>query len=350
MVIAIWVSVGLFFGWQHHNNVLARGTPDDLHERILGMVASMLVWALFTPLVVYLADRFPLRVPHLGRRLLVLSPLILAIAGARTVCDLWLPPLLEGLPASEVLSSSMMIALFHTHVMFTVIIVAVANFLRLTREEDDRCRNELRFETELTEARLRRLRADLDPHFLFNTLNAVAALVHEDGPAAKRMLDQLGDLLQRSLASHDTREVLLRDELEFVARYLDIQKMRFGDRLSVSINVAGEWLESAGIPPLLLQPLVENAIVHGISQRPNGGHVSLQVDAEGGCLRVQVRDNGFGDPSHVFVRKSIGVPNAQARLEAIYGPGYRVRYYREGDEFVAEVNIPLRKPRQKVAV
>jgi LytS/YehU family sensor histidine kinase len=161
------------------------------------------------------------------------------------------------------------------------------------------------------------------------------------------MLGQLKELLRTSVASQDTREVRLAEELEFLTRYFDVQKMRFGAKLSTAIEVSDPQLRDAAIPPLLLQPLVENSIIHGIGRRRDGGSVVVAVDSvrvgDRDWLCLQVRDNGPGaEPAAIFSRGSVGVPNAKARLETLYGRDQSLTYIRRGELFIAEVRIPLK--------
>jgi LytS/YehU family sensor histidine kinase len=161
------------------------------------------------------------------------------------------------------------------------------------------------------------------------------------------MLERLRELLRASVASEESREVPLAQELEFIARYFDIQKMRFGEKLKTAIRIAEPRLKNAAVPPLLLQPLVENSILHGVARRRDGGAVAVDVDAirdgRGDWLRLQVSDNGPGCTSDaIFAGSSVGVPNAVARLESIYGSEQSLRYERRGEAFVAEVRIPLK--------
>lgn len=355
-ITAAWIITGLFFGTQHKLMIEARGQTDNLADRLIAMTISMLVWACLTPIVIQLADLFPLRKPHRLRSIVILLPIALALAGGRALLDSMLPMLLEGMPITRPDYRSTVLSLFHTHLLFVVLLIGIGNYLRLQREEADRCRTEARFEAELAQARLWQLRADLHPHFLFNALNSVAAVVHTRPDAARQMLHQLSELLRRSLASQDVREVSLGDELELMARYLDIQKMRFGERLSAQIEVPDPTLRDAAVPPLLLQPLVENAILHGVSRRRYGGRVVVRVEADGEAdgeaggeagdpwLRMQVRDNGPGcEPDAVFRREGIGVPNVRGRLEAVYGQQQSLMFHEERGEFVAEIRIPLRR-------
>jgi two-component system, LytTR family, sensor kinase len=346
-IVLMWQAAGLFFARQHHDNILARGIHDDLAERIIGMSVSMFLWAAFTPLMLYLSDQFPLTRPRRFRNAAVIGLLAIAVAAVRALLDGWLPVVIDHLPLTLVDYSAGVVGTFHTHLLLALLLVGVGNFLRLEREESGRRHAEARLESELAEAKLRQLRADLQPHFLFNTLNGVATLVHQDPSRAEAVLRKLRDLLQVSVASERAREVRLEDELDFINSYFDIQKMRFAEKLQTAVVVSDEALRNAAVPPLLLQPLVENSIVHGITKRHGGGSVVVAVEREddstGAWLRMEIRDDGPGfDPLTASRKTSTGMPNARARLESLYGVRQSLRYHRRGDTFITEVRIPLR--------
>ncbi|MFP2934867.1 sensor histidine kinase, partial [Pyxidicoccus sp. 3LG] len=197
----------------------------------------------------------------------------------------------------------------------------------------------------LAEARLQGLAAQLRPHFLFNALNAVASLVHTNPDGAERMLARLGDLLRHSLESGERQEVTLREEQEALAPYLDIEQTRFGPRLKVEWSLAPDVLE-ARVPHLALQPLVENAIRHGLAPRAEPGRVRISAERDGGALRVRVQDDGMGLPggSAPVRGGGVGLSNLRARLATLYGPR-AVLELKPGTPrgAVAELRLPLRE-------
>ncbi|HYO79009.1 MAG TPA: hypothetical protein VE010_21275, partial [Thermoanaerobaculia bacterium] len=170
-ITTAWICAGLFFAWQHHTIILARKQPDDLQERMVGMMAAMFAWALFTPFVVWISDLLPLRKPLRARNTLLIAVVACVIAFARAVVDAALPALLADFPLTFVDYRASVLALFHTHLLFTLVVIGIANFLRLEREEKERRHASARLESQLAQARLRQLSADLHPHFLFNALN-----------------------------------------------------------------------------------------------------------------------------------------------------------------------------------
>jgi len=178
-------------------------------------------------------------------------------------------------------------------------------------------------ESLLREARLQALRSQLNPHFLFNTLHSIAELVHEDPPLAEQLILRLGELLRKVLASVDQPEVALTDEIQFIKAYLDIEQMRLGKRLTVEWDIAQE-VQAARVPTLLLQPLVENAVQHGIAPSNTPGTVRIRARRDNGFLQLQVQDSGSGlDQSSPRVNPGIGLKNTQARLQTIFGANHQ---------------------------
>jgi sensor histidine kinase YesM len=223
---------------------------------------------------------------------------------------------------------------------FPIVLIAhVASYYRRFQERELRT-SEL--QAQLVKARLQALKSQLQPHFLFNTLNSISALMLTDVKAADRMITRLGDLLRVSLETAGTQMTTLSRELEFLNCYIEIEKVRFEERLKVSIDVAPEALD-ASIPHLLLQPLVDNAIKHGISRLIGGGEIRISVTTDATDLHLEVKDNGPGlqEPSP-FPASGIGLRVTRERLETIYGQHQSLEMLTlpEGGA-VARVSIPL---------
>jgi two-component system, LytTR family, sensor kinase len=190
---------------------------------------------------------------------------------------------------------------------------------------------------QVTDARLNALRTQLNPHFLFNTLNAVSTLVDEDPPGARRMIARLSDLLRHTLDG-DEQEIPLARELEMLRRYLDIMEVRFQDKLEVSIETEPS-LHDALVPNLVLQPLVENAFRHGLGLMQTAGRVTVRAVRDDGDLVLTVRDNGRGPANPV--REGVGLTNTRARLTQLYGARQQLALTAaEGGGAVVEVRIP----------
>jgi len=197
---------------------------------------------------------------------------------------------------------------------------------------------------QLAEAQLHSLRLQLQPHFLFNTLNTITALIAAEPRAAERMVAGLSELLRASLRLADEQEVPLARELEHLRLYVDIQQTRFGDRLAVAMDV-DPAVRSALVPSLLLQPLVENAIRHGITPRAAGGRISVRATRDADDLRLEVRDDGVGAATQngVLAREGVGLTNTRERLRRLHGARHRFAYEsRVGSGFAVRITVPFR--------
>jgi LytS/YehU family sensor histidine kinase len=181
---------------------------------------------------------------------------------------------------------------YHWNFLIYSVLVGVGIAYDLEKESRERELRTSQLETRLAEARLETLKAQLRPHFLFNTLNAISAFVEKDPKVARRMTAHLGDLLRHSLESADRREVPLAEELATVDDYLAIQQIRFAGKLSVDRDVAPEAL-GASVPGFLLQPLVENAVEHGLVGKSEAGTILLRAERRDGALRLTVTESGF---------------------------------------------------------
>jgi sensor histidine kinase YesM len=200
-------------------------------------------------------------------------------------------------------------------------------------------RIEAELKSELATAQLDTLRSQLHPHFLFNTLNAVNALIHEDPNTANRILTRLAELLRVTLRAGPAQEVPLAQEMEFIRAYLEIQQVRLGDRLSVCYHIPDE-LSDAKVPALLLQPIVENAVIHGIGPLPRGGRIAIRAFRNEQTLTLTVQDSGVGMPT--TVHSGIGLSNVAARLHYLYCDRHRLDITAADDGgTIVEIDIPL---------
>ena len=208
---------------------------------------------------------------------------------------------------------------------------------QLRREEA--ARNEARLEAQLAEARLDALRRQLDPHFLFNTLNAVSALLERDPRGVRRMISRLSELLRHSFEGTSEAEVPLRDELSLLNRYVEIMQVRFQGRLTIETKVSDEALDGL-VPNMVLQPIVENAIKHGIEKITEPGHIHILADVVDNVLVLSVQDNGAGLSDQR--REGVGVTNTLARLGELYRNAGTFTLHAAGDGgTIAEIRVPF---------
>jgi hypothetical protein len=203
---------------------------------------------------------------------------------------------------------------FHTNLLFMWAVVAAFHGLRIYRKYKAREVEAAHLQTRFAEAQNLALRMQLQPHFLFNTLNSISALVHSNPEGADEMISRLGTFLRTTLDAPSEQLVTLRRELAFIEDYLAIEQVRFGDRLRVESQIPPELMEFR-VPNFILQPLVENALQHGLADRPQGGTLRLRAQRESGSLVLEVQDDGEG---FVPGREGVGLANVRARLGLIY--------------------------------
>ena len=186
------------------------------------------------------------------------------------------------------------------------------------------------------------LKSQLQPHFLFNTLHSVSALLRDNPDAADNMIADLSALLRLSLESRSTNELMVEEELKALDLYISIQQIRFQDRLAFQLKVEPQAL-SALMPHLLLQPLAENAIRHGIARRSAPGTLFVEIGRRNSSLRISVCDNGPGSKEHNAIRYGIGLSNTKARLGALYGNDFSLDLRSSADGFCVVVEFPFRE-------
>jgi two-component system, LytTR family, sensor kinase len=221
-------------------------------------------------------------------------------------------------------------------------------YRRFREQQLQAARLELRatqLEAQLVQAQLQALKMQLHPHFLFNTLHAISALMDDDVKGSRRMIARLSELLRITLESAGQHEVSLREELDALERYLEIEQIRFQDRLTVHLAVAPETL-AARVPNLVLQPLVENAIRHGIAPRSSAGRIEIRTERLDGMLELQVIDDGPGlQPGEEGLKEGIGLANTRARLQQLYGDEHRIEIKDagEGAGLVVKLSLPFRQ-------
>jgi LytS/YehU family sensor histidine kinase len=205
----------------------------------------------------------------------------------------------------------------------------------------------LQLEAQLSHAQLQALKMQLQPHFLFNTLHSISALLNKDAEAARKMFTRLGDFLRLSLENSGSQEVTLQQEMEFLTCYLEIERIRFQNRLVTRMDVAQPTL-AAKVPNLILQPIVENAIRHGIAPRSTPGLIEIEAKQRNGTLRIQVRDNGPGLSKHrtsdILFKKGLGLANTETRLERLYGAAHLFDLSNNPDGgLIVTLEIPFHK-------
>jgi len=322
-----WTALALVFTGQNYVNQAS--STDTIHWKM--PLAIELCWAyswnIVTPLILQLLNRFPLQRGKLSRSIgiqVFAAPFFFIASSAISVIAYRL--ILGPYPGSRSLFDSFQSVIIHGFAFGLLIywmIIGISQAINYYRGYRDRELLASNLETRLVEAQLDALRMQLHPHFLFNTLNSVSVLMRRDIDAADRMLIQLSSLLRVTLAGNAAHEIKLSQELEILERYLEIEQIRFQDRLIVRTHI-DPWALNALVPQLFFQPLVENAIRHGIADREMGGMIDIRAERQNGMLHLQVRDNGPGlNASRGNLIEGVGLSNTRSRLEYLYGSGSR---------------------------
>ena len=332
IVFAIWAAIAMVLTGQAYLVIyLAIHARADLSginpprapgELFLSSLTECSIWAILTLLIFRLARYFPFGQGN-WTRVLAIHVLACLIFGFLEVC-------LSALAAEWIrhefpkptITANVLFLYFvvklNNNIFFYWTILAIAHVIRYYRQFREREIVSSQLEAKLAQTQLQILKMQLHPHFLFNTLNAISALIHQDVELADRMIARLGDLLRTTLDNANTQEVTFKQELDFIEPYLEIEKARLGTRLTVELQIEPAVME-AKVPNLILQPLVENAIRHGIAGRPGPGWIQIQARRENGALRLAILDSGPGLQTPLDSVKGIGLANTRARLEKLYG-------------------------------
>lgn len=303
---------------------------------------SSWVWAAVTPLVFWLSSRFMLeRSTWMARiPLLILVGVIVAVSvfSVTEVIRPFLVPPRRG-PWFHLGRDIGNFRFVNEILVYFAILAAGYARVYFFRDREQRAHT-ARLQAQLAEARLEALRMQINPHFLFNTLHAISAMVERDPSGVRKMIARLSDLLRHSIESHGTDEIPLRKELEFLDRYIEIMEIRFQGRLRVDRRIDDEALDAL-VPNLILQPIVENALEHGASRAGEGGLVEISAGIDQKRVIITVRDNGPG--VHSFPQSGVGLGNTRARLEQLYGDEatFTLRDG-EGSGAIAEITLPVR--------
>ena len=285
-------------------------------------------WGLMSGTIVYLVNRFPIGREHKRNVLYHLAASAVASPLHSTFCYLGIEAvarLVAHQPPPDWMTFRQWALLAYPRGMvYYGLIVAIVHAINYYQQYEERALAASQLEAQLAQAKLHLLKMQLHPHFLFNTLNSISALLHEDPEQADLMIERLGDFLRLTLDQSTSQEVTLREELEFLSCYLSIEQIRFQDRLTSQIRVEPQALD-ARVPSLILQPIVENAIRHGIAPRSSPGNLKINALRHRDTLVLTVRDNGpgLGADTNGTSGTGMGLKITKARLERLYGTRHR---------------------------
>lgn len=329
LIWGIWTLVALVFTLQSYFTSYRSEQPMTLGDSAYLQFTWSYLWALATPLVLWAATKIPIERSNWLRALLLHVPISLSLSMIVTAIGhifVWLYwGRMMGRPFSFERMTRFVVANFSEGIgIYMLIALSSYAFSYYRRYRESQLRT-FQLEAQLSQAQLQALKMQLHPHFLFNTLHSISALLNKDPESARKMITRLGDFLRLTLENSGSQEVTLEQEMTFLRCYLEIERIRFQDRLVTRLNVSEQTLD-AKVPNLILQPIVENAIRHGIAPRSSPGLIEIGAERRDTTLRIQVRDNGPGLPSHRtsenMFKKGLGLANTEKRLEQLYGAAH----------------------------
>jgi signal transduction histidine kinase len=341
---ALWTALALLAVTERAIWLVYRGQPIPWRQITLFSLADWWACGLFIPLLVIATRRWPVDRRHLASRVPLHLALLLGVSVAKIVLFQQVRPFLPGvgeMPLAGMLAGGAISEIIAFGSVAGVL--HAAEFYRRYRERETLS---LQLQARLSDAQLRVLRAQLNPHFLFNTLNAATALIHRDPDAADAMLTRLGELLRLTLRADPSHEMTLHEELELLERYLAIMRIRFADRVTVESHV-DDGVADALVPSFILQPIVENAFEHGVSKMQRPARIDISAATVGEALVLTVKDDGPGPHEGAGAGLGVGLANTRRRLTELYGSAGELRLLApEGGGTVVEVRLPLRRVSQ----
>jgi two-component system, LytTR family, sensor kinase len=347
-LLGLWTIPALISTAQSYFLLAAENQQQPIWRQLVVQLPLWWYWVLATPVIAWLLRRWPLDRGSRGVAVAVHLACAVTSALLHSALTTLLSRLMVKMPAGETMPpySTWLLGFLRSRFQFELLIyvlvllglMAVTWYRRL-RERDLAAS---RLEAQLSEAQLRALKMQLHPHFLFNTLHAISVLIRQNPAAAQRTVTLLGDLLRSTLATAGVQVVTLREELTFLRRYLEIEEIRFEDRLRVRFEI-DPGVEECLVPNLILQPLVENAVRHAVEPSLAAGSVTVRGRADGEVLELSVLDDGPGIESSRSSGNGIGLSTTRARLEGLYGEAGVLRLTpRDGGGLAVVVRIPLR--------
>lgn len=336
--LAIWAAWTLYAVFTASQNFVSRAYSArvEFTPALKYALLDCYVWAALTPVIFLLAGRMVVRRANWWWTLPALFTTGVLIGMLHLIAFVRMLPMI-GYHNTFRVEQTIFVSKFHSDVLTCWTLFAIRHGIEYYRRYRVRELKASQLEAKLAVAQLEVLKMQLQPHFLFNTLHAISALMYRDVEGADRMVSRLSDFLRLSLDSAGVQEVTLKREMEYLDKYLEIEQVRFGERLEVRRAIHSEALDLL-VPNLVLQPLVENAVRHGIAPRASGGRVDVNAQVRDGLLTIEVTDDGPGAEN---IREGVGIANTRARLEQLYGNAARLELGNApGGGFRARVHLP----------
>jgi len=346
VIFAVCTALALFFIVQNYFINFYFEKPFNFYSNAVFQFSYVYAWLILAPLIMHFAARFRLEqkllykhIPiHIGAG--IIAALLHRALFMLPYVYLTTPERFTG-GISKKITGKILFGSFDSFAMYWLFIAAYMSFIYYRESRQHKIKS-ARLETQVAQAEVQALKMQLQPHFLFNTLHAISSLMDEDIAQSRKMLARLSELLRMTLDNIGIQKAALRQELDFLKKYLEIEQTRFSDRLKVHYNVQSETY-NAMLPALILQPLVENAVKHGIAPLARGGDIFIDIRLMNEMLQITVRDNGNGtsDSEVKESRKGVGLNNVQKRLAQMYGS--RASFTAEGsaEGFIVNIEIPF---------
>lgn len=350
IIWGVWTFIGLIFTSQVALQSQLSENPTPFWRVLSWQLASGYVWFLISPVILWLGRVFNFENGRWKISLPVHLVASIIVAVLQLSVDAFVLPKLgymQRYADATYFEKLKILLLINVHLGVAIYwaVLGSQQAIKYYRKYRERELRTSQLEARLATTRLQVLKMQLHPHFLFNTLNAISELIYRDPESAERMISDLSDLLRMSFENLEVQEIPLKQELEFLEKYLEIELTRFHDRLKVEMNIAPDTLD-ASVPNMILQPLVENAIKHGIGPRSEGGKIDIAASRQNGHLELTVRDNGlgvpFGDVEHLV--EGVGISNTRRRLKHLYGEGHSFKLSNEAASGLAvDLVIPYKE-------
>src|SRR3989339_848864 len=348
LYVVIWTAVGLFFA--SYSSLWGRviyKSPVTWDYALKTNLSFYYIWACIAPLVLWLGKRYQFERTSWPKAILVHLPTSILLSAAQllvaeVVFQSFRPYPLKLFEAFKAIQVSFAFN-FHMNLLTYWVILGVGSLRDYYRKYRDRDLRNAQLEAQLTQAQLQALKMQLHPHFLFNALNTISSLMHKNVQDADWVLVRVGEVLRASLKNSNVHEIPLREELEFLRRYLEIEQIRFGERLKVEIRVDSGLLDLK-VPSFILQPLVENSIRYTIGSHTSGGLIEITAEQLQGRLKLNVKDNGPGlvVDHAVTGPEGVGLQNTRARLQQLYGDNHEFAFINHPHQGVdVSITIPV---------
>lgn len=345
LICGCWTLLALLFSGPQMIQAVRLNRTADGWDSVLGELIFSYLWLAFTPLAIWLSQSF--RIEN-GQRFKSLTIHFLA-----SIVFLLIHVFVFTVIATPFGWYSHITPFWNryfllilnftpTNVMFYWGVIVIEHALDYYQKLQERELRASQLEAQLAQSQLQVLKMQLHPHFLFNTLNAISALIRESPDEAEEMVSRLGDLLRMTLETAGLQEVPFKKELEFLRHYIDIEQTRFQDRLRVEMAIEPETLDGL-VPSMILQPLVENSVRHGVAPRPEGGCIKIKAWRDNSLLQLEVEDDGPGLCGDKPMKERVGLTNTRARVSNLYGDGHGLKLrHAAGGGLVVSLSIPFR--------